>query len=226
MLDSPKRNHSVRNTVFMGHNTGKLQRRWSSCFRKVAIAILAAVPLFSQARANEAVVDLEAGLVSYWPLNQKGGSVVEDVSGNGHDGTLVDFPQDPWIDGKEDGGLAFQGNGFVEVRDLPKVETTTWAAFLKKREPNNYASPITATFEGAAAGHILGYKSGDAANHPRVLWNHDVDTTGLSSPDPVPLNEWRHVAMTLDAASGELKLYVDGKLLDPTRNIRRCSRGR
>ena len=56
----------------------------------------------------------EEGLVGYWKFDEGMGSVVEDASGNGHDGLLKEAR---WVAGKVNQALSFEYGGVVEIPD-------------------------------------------------------------------------------------------------------------
>ena len=152
------------------------------------------------------------GLLVHLKLNEAGGETAKDSSGNGHDGTLVGVAvaNSQWVDGKSDNAVSL-GIGHVEVTDLPEMTSTTWAAWVRLDAEASYSTAIAATFEGAGAGHTLGFHAGDNVRKPRVLWNHKNGHVSLMSPDPVELGEWNHLAVTYDADSEAIVLYVNGE---------------
>tara|TARA_B100000809_G_scaffold239071_1_gene260318 strand:- start:803 stop:3730 length:2928 start_codon:yes stop_codon:yes gene_type:complete len=118
-----------------------------------------------------------------------------------------------WTEGIIDGGIKLEGPSaeeYVAVRNLPAITSTTWAAWVRLDEEVDYSCAISATFPDAAAGHTLGFWNGGNVRKPRVLWNHGPGHTMLASPDPVELGVWNHLAVTLDADTGTLVLYVNG----------------
>ena len=145
-------------------------------------------------------------------LDEKEGLAAADGSGNEFNGTLEDFGSADanWIEGHMDGGLQLDGE-YVSVSDLPDVTSTTWAAWVRLDKEANYSTAIAATFEGAGAGHTFGFHANDNVRKPRVLWNHKNGHVSLMSPDPVELGEWNHLAVTYDADSEAIVLYVNGE---------------
>ena len=152
------------------------------------------------------------GLLVHLKLNEAGGELAKDSSGNGHDGTLVGVAvaNSQWADGKSDNAVSL-GIGHVAVTDLPEMTSTTWAAWVRLDKEANYSTAIAAAFDGAGAGHTLGFHSGGNVRKPRVLWNHNNGHASIMSPDPVELGEWNHMAVTYDADSEAIVLYVNGE---------------
>ncbi len=76
-------------------------------------------------------------LVGHWPLNDSGGEA-EDITGNGHTGTL-DGGVD-WVDGLFDGAALFDGTGQIQVSSTEMLESeqlsaTMWISFFDVDPP-------------------------------------------------------------------------------------------
>ncbi len=161
--------------------------------------------------SGQQVVD---GLVLRWDMNETDGFVAADSSGNGYDGTLMDFPPaevEDWTTGRIGGALDFSKNAHVEVSGLEEMVDTTWSVWVKLNSQPSYGAAISATFDGAAAGHSLGFHTDATAFNPRVLWNHNAGFVSIVSPDPVAVDEWNHLLMTYDSTAGEAALFVNGE---------------
>ena len=152
------------------------------------------------------------GLLVHLKLNEGGGELAKDSSGNGHDGTLVGVAvaNSQWVDGKSDNAVSL-GVGHVAVTDLPEMTSTTWVAWVRLDADSSYGTAISAAFDGAGAGHTLGFHTGGNVRKPRVLWNHANGHISIMSEEPVELGEWNHMAVTYDADSEEIVLYVNGE---------------
>ncbi|MDB4341743.1 immunoglobulin domain-containing protein [bacterium] len=158
--------------------------------------------------------DIDDGLVLSWEFAEEEGFACADSSGNGNDGSLEGYPAvaSNWVDGKIGGALSLpQASEHLEITGLPDVTSTTWAAWVRLDAEANYSTAIAATFEGAGAGHTFGFHANDNVRNPRVLWNHKNGHVSLMSPDPVELGEWNHLAVTYDADSEAIVLYVNGE---------------
>lgn len=155
---------------------------------------------------------IEDGLIVYHPLDDMDGVTASDASGNDHNGSLIGFATGgtEWVAGKTGNGLEL-GGGYVEVSDLPTMESTTWAAWVRVTSESPFGAAISATFEGAAAGHSLGFHSGGNVLKPRILWNHNNGFVSLIAEDPVVIGEWNHLALTYDAGEESIILYVNGE---------------
>ena len=158
------------------------------------------------------VATAQDGLLVHLKLNEAGGELAKDSSGNGHDGTLVGVAvaNSQWVEGKSDNAVSL-GIGHVAVTDLPEMTSTTWAAWVRLDADSSYGAAISAAFDGAGAGHSLGFHTGGNVRKPRVLWNHANGHISIMSEEPVELGEWNHMAVTYDADSEAIVLYVNGE---------------
>ena len=182
-------------------------KRLSNKMRKPLLKVLFAL-MFSAFGA-----EAQDGLLVHLKLNEAGGESAADSSGNGHDGKLVGVAvaNSQWVDGKSDNAVSL-GVGHVAVADLPEMTSTTWAAWVRLDKDSSYGTAISAAFEGAGAGHTLGFHSGGNVRKPRVLWNHaNGEHISIMSEEPVELGEWYHLAVTYDSDSEEIILYVNGE---------------
>lgn len=161
---------------------------------------------------NYSKADIDEGLIVHLTLDDGEGTAAADSSGNENDGTLFDFASGgtQWIDGQTDNGLEL-GGGHIAVDGLPSMTATTWATWVKLTSDSNYGAAISATFEGAGAGHSLGFNTGGTIRNPRVLWNHNAGHLSIVSPDALELEEWNHLALTYNPDDQLLILYVNGE---------------
>ena len=99
----------------------------------------------------------------------------------------------------------------VLARDLPNLESTTWAARVRIDSPQSLGAVVSADYKGASQGHSLGFDRIHNGRAPRVVWNHNKRTTIITASEPISLGEWHHLAVTYDADTEFLALYVDGE---------------
>jgi hypothetical protein len=177
--------------------------RTRNCLTLIVLAALCLlVPRNSRAQPAE-------GLRVHWKLDETSGLT---ASGS-IPGILNGFAEGDahWVPGKTGGGLELTNASYVSASGFEPIQSTTWAAWVKLTATPNNGAVVSSTFAGATAGHSLGFGSAATALQPRVVWNHNMTPTIILSPTPVQLNEWNHVAVTYDAASASLKLYVNGE---------------
>ncbi len=184
------------------------------------ILLFAAMPL-----ARGAAPEPTQGLVLSWHLDETTGLNAGDNSGNGNNGTLMNYLGDDtqWVTGKVGGSLALNygsmNNNYIQVSNLVTLNSTTWSAWVKLTTTSlNYDAAISAGFSGATAGHSLGFHTGATALQPRIVWNHNVAATIIQSPTPVVGDAWNHLALTYDANAKVLKLFLNGEEKASTNN--------
>ncbi|MBM3242439.1 LamG domain-containing protein [Candidatus Poribacteria bacterium] len=156
--------------------------------------------------AQEYVTD---GLIGFWTMDEEDiqGATVKDVSGKNNHGKMGSNPE--IIKGKIEEALHFDGtDDFVAIPDLGNelaVSVEIWAIAEK---PFPDIRGLLSTFDPPQ------WKAGSVhfkfeANKIDVLKNG-----GGRIQVPAEPNRWYHVAYTSDTKSNELKLYVDGKLIN------------
>jgi len=186
--------------------------------RKLMFLVCVVVVMGFAARPADA--DLEDGLVAYYKMDETGGEIVADASGNGNDGTLTG-PTLEWIPGYDGGALGWAAPGDEEVVDALEFPTTGmsatagtvcvwgWLADPQPMTRGRYFFGHTA--QGSWADRIQIYmQEGNVANDSRVL---DIGLGGTHAHDTnimeLSLKEWLHVALTWD--NGAYAVYVDGE---------------
>jgi len=173
----------------------------------------------------EVATDMEApiqtprrGPIAAWSFEEGEGSTVEDVTGDGHDGTIEGAE---WARGKYGKGLKFDGESdVVKVPNSPEFALTegfTLEAWVRPESESNQWAPILAKeMGGGEATNELAwwlYEGDWNTNEPfggtePMPGNRDQAHAG----DPLPVDVWSHVALTYDGA--QVRLYVDGELVD------------
>ncbi|RMH73401.1 MAG: cyanobactin biosynthesis PatC/TenC/TruC family protein [Cyanobacteria bacterium J007] len=63
-------------------------KHWAGLLSEFRIWNIALTPERIQQNMNTRLTGKEAGLAAYWPLNEGGGTVAKDKTGNGYDGTI------------------------------------------------------------------------------------------------------------------------------------------
>ena len=161
------------------------------------------------AYARELITPVEpsnANLVGYYPFDEGEGTVVNDVTGNGPQGTFVDSPT--WVESMEGYGTALQFPG-------GNVSLGTWT-------PSEKTGKLTLAFwmnwdgTGGNKGPI-GKRTG--WNADSVYWNVEMNPTGnvqffsfVNRPNfgtnTPPIGTWQHFAFTFDGVL--VRMYVGG----------------
>ena len=152
---------------------------------------------------NKAVMDNTLCQL-YLRFDEASGSIAEDCSGFGNDGTVYAA----WTDGKSGNALEFDGvNDYVSCGSDSSLELKefTYCAWIKPAT----ISPQYQQIIGKSSiwnkgffvsyGHLRGCVAQSSTNATAVKYN------------TVTANTWQHVAMTY--ANNEVKLYLNGTLL-------------
>ena len=144
------------------------------------------------------------GLIAHWPLDEGSGSVAQDVTGLGNQGTINGAS---WADGISGGALSFDGS-----TDNVRVPHTADLAFS---DSDSYTLSVWVqvnALPGSWSGIVT--KSRDDAPwyglwiSPSNRWiNGGTNITG-----PVASLGWHHLAAVQDVGAGESRFYVDGIL--------------
>lgn len=151
-----------------------------------------------------------AALEGYWPLDEDSGSTANDVSGNGHDGSVSGATLG------EPGILGTTAYSFDGTDDGVTVSGFNWDGGPVTVAFWNYV-PAAETQEASAFG---GGDTGDNRFQAHAPYSNDVlywdygDTSGdgrISTDYSSYLDAWTHVALVSEGASGSFKgIYLNG----------------
>jgi hypothetical protein len=164
------------------------------------------------------------GLVLYFSFDDKKGAQIRDLSGNQNDGTLYGATHTK--DGIGHGALDFHGTpdggDYVFVPNSPSLVSMqqtrqfTFAAWIKPRSIPSEFPVILAKGGNWPPDAYGGYEITLNANGDNDLVftsGQCVLTTFQANGQWINghLNEWIHIAFTLDAATGTARFYVNGE---------------
>jgi hypothetical protein len=152
-----------------------------------------------------------SGPVAAYSFDEGEGETAEDLTGNEHDGALINTE---WAKGRYGSALYLDGNNdYVEIPNDPELQlgeeftlqawvrpdaAETWAPVISKDPaPFNYQLYAGAASAGVPAGYTDSGVSG---------WG------GVVGEEALEPKTWSHLALTYDGA--RLRLYVNGELLD------------
>ena len=157
---------------------------------------------------------LPAGLVGEYRFNEGSGTTTADGSASANNGTLVGGAT--FAAGHTGSGLSFNGStGRVELAsDLsPTLGGTGTVAFwiMTTQIGNNtmWQAPGVLGVESAGDGNDVFWGWLDATGRIGVQAGN---TAGAKSANPINDGQWHHVALTRDATTGAVQVYVDGAL--------------
>ncbi|MFQ6043344.1 MAG: LamG domain-containing protein [Candidatus Poribacteria bacterium] len=153
--------------------------------------------------AQEFVTD---GLVAFYTLDKGDidGATVKDVSGNGNDAKIVGKLKS--VKGQLDECLEFDGGqNYVEIPALGSWEQGSIDCWALQVDDATGIQGIVSTWQWAAGKVHFKFEGGQIQVHKndgvKIRFNRELDT-------------WYHIAYTCDTKKNELKLYVNGKLVD------------
>jgi len=167
------------------------------------VLVLSMIPTRSASAADP-------NLLGWWKLDEGSGTTAYDSSGNGNDGTLNGDPQ--WVAGKYGGALDFDGDDYVQLPDMGNHEAVTIELWWKLLDHIvDFAGFVTAPTSDAGMIHF------------KINWDGKTVTANKLDAGQVSTEEktwedwedqWFHTAFTCDTKNDELKLYMDGELID------------
>ncbi|WP_250030164.1 LamG-like jellyroll fold domain-containing protein [Paractinoplanes maris] len=140
-----------------------------------------------------------------WNLNEGSGTTARDSSGGASLGLTGNTS---WVDGVDGSALRFDGDGDAAGTAAPVLDTTkdytvsAWASLDKL--PGNYATVLSQDGRARENPFYLQYGQGAFAFSTPGGNRARLELT----PE---LNRWYHLAGVRDHATGEVRLFVDGK---------------
>jgi hypothetical protein len=154
---------------------------------------------------------VKAELVGWWRFDEGSGTVANDSSGNGNNGTLNGDPQ--WVLGYFGNALEFDGvDDWLDCGSDPSLDLTTWTItfWLKVNENKNYNGYIVKGNDAAENYEILTY--GDGHFHFPILFTDGSRTYGNTDPGICIVGEWAHYTYSYDSSQGR-RFYKNGELV-------------
>lgn len=153
-----------------------------------------------------------------------GTSAVDSVSGN--NGTLTGSPLPQWVAPGKVGAaaLSFSGDGTaLQMASQSAVKVTTdlsgvlgststldvWVKTTQTGNNTHYQAPAITGVEQAGAGNDINWGTLNASGH---IGLYVGDSGGIYSSAAINNGQWHNIAMTRNATTGAVQLYVDGVL--------------
>ena len=144
--------------------------------------------------------------VAQWDMDEGSGSVINDKSGNGNNGTIFGAT---WAQGKHGSALSFDGvDDYVSVPNSSDLDITADESF-------SYSLWLKTTSTGCSSCHFLikyspdGYSLHFTGDYIRALVN-DSDEQILSPTYRINDGNWHYVEVVFDRSTDYMSLYVDG----------------
>jgi hypothetical protein len=162
----------------------------------------------------------------FWPLDEDTGTTANDISGNGFDGTYVDFGPlgtsswrnnltSVWVG---DAGLSLSDNR-VEIPASATLSSHAGAnglwsfdGWFKDTTGTNQQMVVTCAEFVSFPGEyeFLVYATGDNIVAEAANDTNSALVTTATAVDARPVGKWYHLAYTYDRAAAEARLYING----------------
>jgi len=168
--------------------------------------------------SSYAKIDPQA-CVGVWLFDESSGDVAKDSSGNKNDGTLVNGPK--WVDGEFDNALSF--DGVDDYVNLPATTSDNWEGITMvawvwlNLLPNELVSSYGEIYGSNQDLYDMYEDKGNNELRVKVATTASAERPGIPTAQ-LQKNQWVHIAGTYDSAAGEVKIYMDGQLID-THNL-------
>jgi hypothetical protein len=153
----------------------------------------------------------KAELVGWWRFDEGSGSVANDSSGNGNNGTINGNPK--WVVGYFGSALEFDGtDDWLDCGSDPSLDLTTWTItfWLKVNENKDFNGYIIKGNDAAENYEVLTY--GDGHFHFPILFTDGSRTYGNTDPGICIVGEWAHYTYSYDSSQGR-RFYKNGELV-------------
>ncbi|MHC4533843.1 MAG: LamG domain-containing protein [Planctomycetota bacterium] len=149
-----------------------------------------------------------ADLIAHWQFDETSGSVAQDASGNGNNGTLKGDPQ--WVTGRIGGAIHLDGvDDYVDVGSvgISGIDQRTIAGWVKASTTD--IPPWTSVFgfapDGDTDGTYFDIEVDDAGNYIVFVGGWGSIFTPVDT-------QWHHFAVTYTGEGGSW--FLDGQLVD------------
>lgn len=154
------------------------------------------------------------GPVAHWPLDVQNGSTTPDVASS-YDASLVN---DASLEaGRDDSVLSLNGNDQYADAGASVLDTSgdySVSAWVNFDDVSDFRTAVSQDGENLSE-FYLQYRQDENALAFSCHPADDVNTAAATALGPTPnLNQWYHLVGVHDADNDELRLYVDGSLVD------------
>ncbi len=145
-------------------------------------------------------------LVGWWRLDEGSGTIAYDSSSYRRDGSFQGNPQ--WVAGKIGGALEFDGDDHVVVPDAADInpESITMATWV-------YFNDVSGRQDFVSRNDDYAFSLGGNPMNGKIwaIITTDGDWLDVGGETLIELEQWYHVALTYDADTKMLTLYLDGE---------------
>lgn len=157
--------------------------------------------------ADEVTVNVNNALVAAYSFDEGSGTILHDVTGNGHDAELSG---QTWVQGKYGSALHFE-NSFITVADSNLLDLTTGMTLSAWVKQESVSGDWPTIVMKERPGDLCYGLWGDWTAHgPGVFVSDNGIRQELTASPQGIVGVWTHLAGTYDGET--LRLYVDGTL--------------
>lgn len=162
--------------------------------------------------------------VNLYHFDEGTGTAASDSVG-GNNGTLIGAPLPAWITSGRVGSatLSFSGNGQYSQTGESTVQATSdlapvlgatssllfWVKTTQTGNDTHWRAPAVTGVEQSGLGNDINWGYLDASGHIGLAVG---DSGSVLSANPVNDGQWHHIALSRDAVSGAVRVYIDGAL--------------
>lgn len=157
--------------------------------------------------------------VGAWLFDEGSGKTATDSSVNKNEGTLMNNPS--WVDGKFGKALSFDGKD--DYVALPAITMNSWEGLTivawvwLNVLPNELPTSYDEIF-GTKQDLVDMYEDrGNNEFRVKVTTTAGAERPGIPTAQ-LKKNQWLHIAGVFDGAAGQMKIYMNGQLMD-THNL-------
>ena len=151
------------------------------------------------------VLGSDANTIAYYNFNEGTGLTLTDISGNGHNGTLIGTPTPTWVMGMPN-NFALQFDGATQYVNVPAnsafYPTGDFTFEMWLKAPNTQSGYIGFGNTNGSTGYLMAFE-------PLISGVYfGVNSGAIISSRSIQDNTWHHVALV--GYSGTMTCYVDG----------------
>ena len=180
--------------------------------RPIAGSLLVAGALFCLGlmSVHAQTVDLESGLVAYYPFNGN----ANDESGNGNDGEVNGATLAEDRNGDSGKAYSFDGDDYIEVpsSDTLNIKSRTVSGWFKLNEKPTSTLALIAKVHGCTTAELaVEVNAQQLYASFEDSYNPGNDDSDVSTVNPVSIGEWVHFLHVWNEESFEHKLWINGQ---------------
>jgi hypothetical protein len=163
------------------------------------------------------------GVISEFNFNEGTGTTALDISGNTHNGTLVNGPV--WTTGKYNQGVSLDGtNDYINIADhadytLNAAQSYSWSGWVKNTNFNQWGTVWSQTVDNSNYFYFYAHTTTDAEAGPvtngiSVYWYNGANKLVIHSNDNVlTAGAWSYITVTYNGSqvqANRFSIYVNG----------------